>query len=75
MQVLQLQKNKNRNFTTTKQLKKHPVSGQLEINLEKLKEGHRYLVKGNYKIIYKEIPTSNWRASFFFLTRAGTYPG
>ena len=43
-------------FTTTKQLKKHPVSGQLEINLEKLKEGHRYLVKGNYKIIYKEIP-------------------
>lgn len=43
-------------FTTTKQLKKHPVSGQLEINLEKLKEGHRYLVNGNYKIIYKEIP-------------------
>ena len=43
-------------FTTTKQLKQHPVSGQLETNLEILKEGHRYLVKGNYKIIYKEIP-------------------
>jgi toxin ParE1/3/4 len=40
---------------TTKQLIKHPYSGQVEINLEKLKEGHRYLVKGNYKIIYKEV--------------------
>ena len=26
------------------------------MNLEELNEGHRYLVKGNYKIIYKEIP-------------------
>ena len=43
-------------FTTTRQLKKHPISGQLETNLEKLKEGHRYLVEGNYKIIYIEIP-------------------
>jgi plasmid stabilization system protein ParE len=40
---------------TTKQLIKHPYSGQVEFNLEKLKEGHRYLVKGNYKIIYKEV--------------------
>ena len=40
-------------FTTTKQLKKHPISGQLEINLEKLNEGHTYRVKGNYKVIYK----------------------
>ncbi len=31
------------------------TSGQIELNLEKLNEGHRYLVKGNYKIIYKEI--------------------
>ena len=43
-------------FTATKQLKKHPDSGQIELNLEKLKEGHRYLVKGNYKIIYKDVP-------------------
>jgi len=43
-------------FTATDQLKKHPASGQIELNLEKLKEGHRYLVKGNYKIIYKEVP-------------------
>jgi plasmid stabilization system protein ParE len=40
---------------TTKQLIKHPYSGQIEFNLEKLKEGHRFLVKGNYKIIYKEV--------------------
>ena len=40
-------------FTATQQLKKHPVSGPIEINLEKINEGHRYLVKGNYKIIYK----------------------
>lgn len=46
---------KNEIFAATKQLKKHPTSGQIELNLEKLNEGHRYLVKGNYKIIYKEI--------------------
>ncbi len=43
-------------LNTAKQLKKHPTSGQIELNLEKLNEGYRYLVKGNYKIIYKEIP-------------------
>jgi len=43
-------------FKATRQLKEHPYSGQVELNLEKLNEGHRYLLKGNYKIIYKEIP-------------------
>jgi toxin ParE1/3/4 len=43
-------------LTATNQLKKHPTSGQIELNLEELNEGHRYLVKGNHKIIYKEIP-------------------
>ncbi|KAF0128586.1 MAG: plasmid stabilization system family protein [Bacteroidetes bacterium] len=43
-------------FSATKQLKKFPESGQTELNLEKLHEGHRYLVKGNYKIVYKEVP-------------------
>ncbi len=42
-------------FAATKQLIKHPISGQIEINLERLNENHRYLVAGNYKIIYKEI--------------------
>ncbi|HCY43029.1 MAG TPA: type II toxin-antitoxin system RelE/ParE family toxin [Prolixibacteraceae bacterium] len=42
-------------FTSTNRLKRHPSAGQIELNLEKLNEQHRYLVKGNYKIIYKEI--------------------
>ncbi|WP_194768832.1 type II toxin-antitoxin system RelE/ParE family toxin [Tamlana sp. I1] len=37
----------------TRQLIKNPESGQLEFNLEKLKQNHRYLVCGNYKIIYR----------------------
>jgi toxin ParE1/3/4 len=43
-------------FTATSQLIKHPFSGQIELNLERLNEGHRYLLKGNYKIIYKKVP-------------------
>ena len=50
------QKIKSEIFTATRQLKKHPSSGQIELNLEELNEGHKYLVKGNYKIIYKKIP-------------------
>ena len=50
------QKIKAEIFTATRQLKKHSSSGHIEINLEELNEGHRYLVKGNYKIIYKKIP-------------------
>jgi toxin ParE1/3/4 len=38
-----------------KHLLKHPRSGQTESTLEVLKEGHRYLVYGNYKIIYREV--------------------
>ncbi len=40
-------------FAATKQLSNHPELGQIEPTLEKLKEGHRYLVNSNYKIIYK----------------------
>ena len=40
-------------FNTTKQLIKHPLSGQIEETLATLEQGHRYLVKGNYKIIYR----------------------
>ena len=42
-------------FTTTRQLEKHPQSGQIEETLKRLEEDHRYLVKGNYKIVYKEV--------------------
>jgi len=37
----------------TKQLIDYPESGQIELDLQKLGQGHRYLVSGNYKIIYR----------------------
>ena len=40
-------------LNSTKQLIKNPKSGQIEFNLEILKQNHRYLVSGNYKIIYR----------------------
>jgi len=42
-------------FETTRQLKTHPESGQIELSLEKINEGHRYLVDGYYKIVYKKV--------------------
>ena len=42
-------------FNTTRQLNKHPLSGQIEETLATLEQGHRYLVKGNYKIIYRKV--------------------
>lgn len=32
-----------------------PESGQQEETLKQLREGHRYLVEGNYKIVYKPV--------------------
>ena len=46
---------RSRIFNATRRLVKHPFSGQLEPNLIKLGEEHRYLVEGNYKIIYKRV--------------------
>lgn len=46
---------RSRIFYATRQLIKHPLSGQLESNLLKIGEEHRYLVEGNYKIIYKRV--------------------
>jgi len=42
-------------FSSTKQLIKQPKSGQIENTLKKLKEDHRYLVEGNYKVVYKKV--------------------
>jgi len=42
-------------FSSTKQLVKNPNSGQVEETLKILGEHHRYLVKGNFKIIYKPV--------------------
>jgi len=36
-----------------KALLKNPYIGQIEETLEPLNKGHRYLVEGNYKIIYR----------------------
>jgi toxin ParE1/3/4 len=46
---------KNSIFSATEQLIKHPDSGQIELTLNQLGEGHRYLVKDNYKIVYKKV--------------------
>ncbi|HUH34233.1 MAG TPA: type II toxin-antitoxin system RelE/ParE family toxin [Moheibacter sp.] len=40
-------------LSSTKQLSNNPESGQIEFNLVKLNQKHRYIVCGNYKIIYK----------------------
>ena len=40
-------------LASTKQLVDYPESGQVEFNLQKLNQNHRYLVSGNYKIIYR----------------------
>ncbi len=42
-------------FSATRQLGKYPNSGKVEDNLKILDEDHRYLLKGNYKIIYKTV--------------------
>ncbi|HZK95349.1 MAG TPA: type II toxin-antitoxin system RelE/ParE family toxin [Prolixibacteraceae bacterium] len=37
----------------TRQLEKHSHIGQIEELLKEMEGGHRYIVKDNYKIIYK----------------------
>lgn len=52
-------------FLATKRLIKHPYSGQVEKTLEQLGEGHRYLVEGNYKIVYKKVSNGVLIADIF----------
>jgi plasmid stabilization system protein ParE len=40
---------------STKPLLTQPNSGQIELTLESLNEGHRYIVESNYKIVYKQV--------------------
>ena len=49
------QKIKVQIFDSTKQLITHPNSGQTEPSLIKMEQGHRYLVRGNYKIVYRKV--------------------
>lgn len=46
---------KNNIFSSVKSLVDHPNMGQIEESLLKYGGQHRYLVSGNYKIIYKQI--------------------
>jgi plasmid stabilization system protein ParE len=40
-------------LAVTSQLEKHSQIGQIEELLKEMESGHRYIVKDNYKIIYK----------------------
>jgi toxin ParE1/3/4 len=42
-------------FSATKPLIKQPLIGVIEENLIELKQTHRYLIVGNYKIVYRVI--------------------
>lgn len=42
---------------SSKQLINNPYSGPIEPSLTRLKKTHRYLVSGNYKLIYRIIDT------------------
>ncbi len=46
---------KDRILDTAYSLNNSPLRRSIEFNLEDLNEGHRYLLSGNYKIIYKVI--------------------
>ena len=52
-------------FTSTKKLINNPLIGALEENLKDLNQGHRYLVEGNYKIIYLIINDSIFITDIF----------
>jgi plasmid stabilization system protein ParE len=52
-------------FTATKTLLKQPLIGSLEQNLSQLKEGHRFIVEGNYKIIYRLIDNDIYITDIF----------
>ena len=40
-------------FSSTRHLLKYPHSGQTELLLTDLNENYRYILSGNYKVIYK----------------------
>lgn len=52
-------------FEATRPLSKEPLIGAIEENLIELKQGHRYLVQGNYKIIYRIIQDNIYITDIF----------
>ena len=52
-------------LSSTKRLSTKPLIGQIEENLVELKQEHRYLVEGNYKIIYRVIDQNIYITDIF----------
>jgi plasmid stabilization system protein ParE len=52
-------------FSATRPLIRQPLIGTEEENLIDLKQGHRYLVEGNYKIIYRVIDNDIYITDIF----------
>lgn len=52
-------------FASTKPLIKQALIGAVEETLIELKQGHRYLVDGNYKIIYRQIDNKIYITDIF----------
>lgn len=52
-------------FNATKPLITNPLIGGVEESLIALKQGHRYLVEGNYKIIYRVIDKTIYITDIF----------
>jgi toxin ParE1/3/4 len=52
-------------FEKTRYLSKHPDSGHYEGTLINLNEGHRYLVSGHHKIVYKAVNNTIYITDIF----------
>jgi toxin ParE1/3/4 len=52
-------------FSATKPIIRQPFIGAVEENLIDLKQGHRYIVEGNYKIIYRLIDNEIYITDIF----------
>ncbi|MBK6266386.1 type II toxin-antitoxin system RelE/ParE family toxin [Marivirga sp. S37H4] len=61
----QVIKIKNRLIGKAKTLSKSPHKGQYEPYLSKLKQGHRRLIEGNFKIIYRVEGNTIYIVDFF----------
>jgi plasmid stabilization system protein ParE len=53
-------------FSATKPIIRQPFIGAVEENLIDLKQGHRYIVEGNYKIIYRLIDNEIYITDNFY---------
>ena len=61
----QIVKIKNRLIEKAKSLSRSPHKGQYEPYLSKLKQGHRRLIEGNFKIVYRVEDNTIYVVDFF----------